>query len=332
MLRGGLLLIFGLSLSVGKWCTPSGQERDGLMTYKGMMCVDDDWHDWVNCVQCPTDVGPSGPDGSFSNIHEDNRKGQCKCGVPNDAGTSNKIMGGEDIMQGELPWMVGLPRCGGTLVSNRHVITAAHCVGNCSGFNDIMKVSLGKTNQKTDPGMTVSVSEVIIHPEWFGHCKQRTEPYDIAILVLASPVDLRAYPHIKPVCLPKDSKQNLVGKRVMVSGWGRNSGNHLKKLVKTIIQKNYPESQLAAQSDSLDKDSCQGDSGGPLIMKDDDNNGAATLVGAVSGGDLCSDPDSDRTGVYADVVNMLPWIKETMSKDSSFTVCPPPDTSTWDLY
>lgn len=54
------------------------------------------------------------------------------CGV---RGRGNRIVGGHETSANEYPWMVGLYRnkrlyCGGALVSNRHVLTAAHCIHN----------------------------------------------------------------------------------------------------------------------------------------------------------------------------------------------------------
>lgn len=53
----------------------------------------------------------------------------CDCG---EANTSNRIVGGEETERHEYPWQVGLfvganHLCGGTIISSRHVLTAAHC-------------------------------------------------------------------------------------------------------------------------------------------------------------------------------------------------------------
>ena len=59
--------------------------------------------------------------------------GSCQCGVKN-ANTTSKIVGGHPADKHEYPWMVALayrwrktPRCGGSLITERHVLTAAHC-------------------------------------------------------------------------------------------------------------------------------------------------------------------------------------------------------------
>ena len=71
---------------------------------------------------------------------------QCTCGIPN---RSNRIVGGQETEVNEYPWQVGLvsssgtlPWCGGTLISNRHVMTAAHCTAGSSVGS--IRVLLGK--------------------------------------------------------------------------------------------------------------------------------------------------------------------------------------------
>lgn len=54
------------------------------------------------------------------------------CGV---RGRNNRIVGGKETSANQYPWMVGLYRnnrlyCGGALISNKHVLTAAHCIHN----------------------------------------------------------------------------------------------------------------------------------------------------------------------------------------------------------
>merc|ERR1719295_2234643 len=97
---------------------------------------------------------------------------------------SSRIIGGKDVMNGEFPWQVALldgttpsdQYCGGTLVSDRHVVTAAHCVVEVDGdFKP--RVLIGDTNLAIDN--------------------------DIAVLTLSRPLNLYAYPNIKPACLPK---------------------------------------------------------------------------------------------------------------------------------
>ena len=63
--------------------------------------------------------------------------GEIVCGkLPQNRFPSGRIIGGKEALPHQYPWMVKLGsahndtcgRCGGTLISNKHVITAGHCV------------------------------------------------------------------------------------------------------------------------------------------------------------------------------------------------------------
>jgi len=77
------------------------------------------------------------------------------------------------------------------------------------------------------------------------------------------------------------------------------------------------------------KDACQGDSGGPLVVKNEvANNGAATLLGVVSGGEFCA--LKNFPGIYTDVTMYMRngWIQKQIGNAET---CPPPARSTWSM-
>ena len=229
--------------------------------------------------------------------------------------------------------------CGGTLVGDRHVITAAHCTEGKSSSS--IKILIGDTNIAMANDTTrfiKTLSEIRQHPNY----NSQTTENDIAILVLSSPVDLRAYPNIKPACLPNaGSISQFVGQSAVVSGWGTvGSGLSLNSHLFEVNVEVYGKTNCGVHTSSMTsdmlcagllaggKDSCQGDSGGPLIAKDSYNNGAATLIGVVSWGFGCASVDAP--GVYSDVTHFQSngWLSSNLI---NLNTCSPPQSSTWTI-
>jgi len=257
------------------------------------------------------------------------------CGVRPLRG-SGRIVGGTKTKFGDWPWQVlvkestwlGLftkNKCGGVLISDRHVLTAAHCQ---PGFLASLLVELGE-HDISGPNELMStrqikVKRVVVHKDY----KAPTFENDIAVLELDSSISRQ--PHIVPICLPDTLNEVYEGKNGIVTGWGRleyggNVPTVLHEVAVPIIdkvkcqtmftksghKKIVRDSFLCAGYDEGKKDSCEGDSGGPLSVQKGD--GQWVLAGTVSHGIKCAYPN--LPGVYMRMTYYKPWIEKVTGLD-----------------
>lgn len=147
------------------------------------------------------------------------------------------IVGGKTSIRNEWPWLAGLVQitsgiffCGGSLVSEYHVLTAAHCLQNKQEVvplqADEVVVHLGRHNfsAENEPGsISMFPSTVIIHPDW--DSKSVRFDADLAILLTEKPVKFSLI--IQPICLwsSTDGGDALIG---TIVGWGKSEDETVK--------------------------------------------------------------------------------------------------------
>merc|ERR1711962_954511 len=223
------------------------------------------------------------------------RAGTCQCGIK--GGTqSDRIVGGQEAEQHEYPWQVGLvsrngktPWCGGTLISDRHIMTAAHCTAGKTPAS--IQILLGEHRTNDDVFTRADVSKINDDPNY------SMPNGDFSILTLTKPVTFTN--SIRPACLPATTDKTYAEELATVTGWGTLSsgGNQPTVLMEvdvTVTTNEYFNMVYGVINDlhicAMDpgKDACQGDSGGPLVVKENDR---WTLVGVVSFGHDCANPD-----------------------------------------
>ena len=224
--------------------------------------------------------------------------------------------------------------CGGTLISNNVIITAAHC-NNTDGVHYLQKVRLGHANLNSEVNIDVDIEEIIVHPDFglgpYGHFN------DLALIKLRENVNFSN--RIYPICLPKEEypEETLKNKKLSilkVAGWGKYNETALRtdKLLK--LELNYVNSedcenefidkvpgfilrdtQICARGPE-NKDSCNGDSGGPL-MRLDLSNGKFELIGITSFGTRAC--DSLTPGVYTKISKYLDFIRKYITESADST-------------
>ncbi|KAH8328591.1 hypothetical protein KR067_011288 [Drosophila pandora] len=253
-------------------------------------------------------------------------------GLPLQCGNKNpvspdqeRIVGGINASPHEFPWIAvlfksGKQFCGGSLITNSHILTAAHCVARMTSWDvAALTAHLGDYNIRTDfevQHVSRRIKRLVRHKGF----EFSTLHNDIAILTLSEPVPFTR--EIQPICLPTSPSQqsrSYSGQVATVAGWGslRENGPQPSILQKVDIPiwanaecaRKYGRAAPGGIIESMicagqaAKDSCSGDSGGPMIIND---GGRYTQVGIVSWGIGCG--KGQYPGVYTRVTSLLPWI------------------------
>ena len=160
--------------------------------------------------------------------------GTCNCGIPN---KPNRIYGGTEAEPNKYPWVVflsigGTSLCGGSIIGDRHVLTAAHCVDGTTTASDL-SVYVG-THDRTRPAKIVSISTIDIHPTWTGSVSTGS---DSAVLTLSETLVFSET--VRPLCLSVDPSSSYAGQAAVASGWGRDDNgaipNNLREVDVEII-------------------------------------------------------------------------------------------------
>lgn len=233
------------------------------------------------------------------------------------------IVNGEEAVEHEFPWMAALTNrkrqfCGGSLIDESHILTAAHCVAHVSK-SDVqhLRVKLGDHNIKDNDrtSVEVRVKRIIRHIGF----SSKTLHNDIAILTMEHPVEFNDY--ISPICLAAGSNQYTY-QSVTVAGWGTltDRGRQPNELMKVDVEvwtndkcsTSYAGNAPGGITSHMlcaslpNKDSCSGDSGGPLFKCQNNRDGSCTQIGIVSWGIGCA--QANYPGVYTRVTSMRDWI------------------------
>ncbi|XP_054877062.1 chymotrypsin A-like [Poeciliopsis prolifica] len=229
-----------------------------------------------------------------------------------------RIVNGEEAVPHSWPWQVSLQDytgfhfCGGSLINENWVVTAAHCNVRTSH-----RVVLGEHDRSSNAEsvQVISPSQVFRHPQYNSY----TINNDITLIKLSSPAQLNM--RVSPVCLAESSDNFPGGMMCVTSGWGLTRYNApdtpalLQQAALPLLTNancsNYWGSNithLMICAGAAGASSCMGDSGGPLVCE---KNGAWTLVGIVSwGSSTCS---TNSPGVYARVTELRAWVDQTIA-------------------
>jgi hypothetical protein len=226
----------------------------------------------------------------------------------------SRIVGGNDAQQGDYPFFVQGNGCGGSLVWDDVVLTAAHCQGAFDG-----SVLVGPYIESSTSGGAeiIDVVREIAHPAYNSY----SEAYDFMLLKLENRV---ANPNLTPIAV-NSLRSNPANNDVLtVIGFGATSEGGYGSSLLQEVNVNYIDYEtcddlyngdivdsvmLCAGVPGGGKDSCQGDSGGPIFDQE------GTQIGVVSWGYGCARENSP--GVYSRVSGAKDWIDATICELSS---------------
>ncbi|XP_076588628.1 ovochymase-2, partial [Chaetodon auriga] len=265
---------------------------------------------------------------------------------------SLRVVGGAEASYGSHPWLVSLQYrgshfCGGAILTDRWIMTAAHCFASLSKeFLSGVRVVVGEFDQRIEDEeeQVFVVKSVSVH-EKYHHALPMS--YDIALMELEQHIRMGARVH--PICLPLPDESIPPETSCSVGGWGRvkEKGRlpavlrevqldlvdpaKCKYVLQTVRSSNLNQrparlqpamTVLCAGPERGGRDACQGDSGGPLVCPAGSHGRYWVALGVTSWGKGCGRSwgnNSSRLpsrrgtpGVFTDVRLLLPWIKRKL--------------------
>ncbi|XP_040261600.1 coagulation factor IX [Bufo bufo] len=243
--------------------------------------------------------------------------------VPTIVDPNVRIVGGTDSLKGEFPWQVHIVNnhgegfCGGAIVNEKWIVTAAHCFLIPGEY----RVVAGDYNTDVQEGTEqyLPIAQVITHSTYNANKSKYNN--DIALVKLADPIKLNDY--ARPICIGnRDFTDKLLqtASHSWVTGWGhvRFLGRPTIKLQKLAVpfidratckksSKFFVSTNMfCAGYSEEEKDTCQGDSGGPHSSE---FRSVWFLTGITSWGDKCA--EKGKYGVYTRMFRFIDWILST---------------------
>ncbi|XP_030277581.1 chymotrypsin-C-like isoform X2 [Sparus aurata] len=239
---------------------------------------------------------------------------------------TSRVVGGVDVNAHSWPWQISLQynregewrhTCGGTLISNQWVLTAAHCISSGREY----RVAMGKHNlvQTEDSAVFMGPASIIVHEKWNPLFIRN----DIALIKLESPVTFSD--SIMAACVPAAGATLAHDFPCYVTGWGRlYTGGPIADILQQALLPvvdhatcsksdwwsfQVKDTMVCAGGDGV-VSGCNGDSGGPLNCKN--SAGSWEVHGIVSFGSGLKCNLKQKPTVFTKVSSYVDWINSKM--------------------
>ncbi|KAI4503887.1 hypothetical protein M0802_001290 [Mischocyttarus mexicanus] len=232
------------------------------------------------------------------------------------------IVGGRASEPEAYPYLIAMYKdgyfhCGGVILNEYWIVTAAHCLVQAKHYYEIRAGILRRSSFSPMTQNRIAQT-IIIHPDYDSNLMRN----DVGLIMLDAPLRFNRW--VRPACFPDEKISGSIWNQVpstdtmcIVLGWGalKEQGPDIDQLrevevpiLPDCLNIRYDSvTEICAGYPEGGSDACQGDSGGPLLCRNPKVDCAHYVAGIVSHGEGCGRPG--KPGIYAKVTHFLDWIK-----------------------